>query len=269
MRSHDISLETAPRRRFLNALGTAGLSALGGSLLSGCGGVNLTGDGTKQALVSSDADILNAAKIAEATAVTCYTQITQNTPFFMRLPSDDQNYFRAALQEDMAHYALFKSATGDQPSPFTSFFFPKMMFTDPKTTLDTLVTLEEAFVAAYLIAVRDFSASNLRVLAARILGVQSTHRLLARVVAANIAAQDGGPIATLKGLAGLEESVDPPNNNLYERTYHLNSIQDAVTALKPFFDATTAEAKGFDTSRSFPFQPFTPTAPSPLGDING
>jgi hypothetical protein len=73
----------------------------------------------------------------------------------------------------------------------------------------------------------------------------------------------------LKGLAGQEEPVDPPSNNAYERTFHLASIQDAVTALKPFIELAAATSAGFDTSRTFTFEPFTPTPPSTLGDING
>jgi hypothetical protein len=185
------------------------------------------------------------------------------------VPSDDQNYFRAARQEEMSHYNLLVGATGNQPSPYTTFYFPQNMFTNAKVTLDTLVTLEDAFIAAYLVGVSQFSTANLRVIAARIMGIESDHRTLGRTAAANVAGSDGGPITTLKGLAGQEESIDPPNNNGYERTYHLASINDAVAALKPFFDKPTATAQGFDTTKTFTFLPFTPTLPSTLGDING
>lgn len=261
--------ENMNRRRFLAGAGTIGLSAAGTGLLTGCGGIDYSQNrSTAAGATSSDADILNAAKIAEASAVTVYTEIVQTAPFFTHLSTYSQNYFRAALQEDMAHYDLIKSASGGAPSPITTFYFPAGMFQSAKTTLDTVVALEEAFIAAYLIAVRDFTTSDNRVLAARILGVQSNHRLLARVAAAYISGADGGPFATVKGLAGQEESVDPPNNNVYERTYHLTSIQDAVTALTPFIDKTAAAAKGFDTTKPYTFQPFTPVAPSALGNIN-
>jgi hypothetical protein len=45
------------------------------------------------------------------------------------------------------------------------------MFEDSQTTLDVLVTLEDAFIAAYLVGVRKFSTANLRVTAARIMGI--------------------------------------------------------------------------------------------------
>jgi len=213
-----------------------------------------------------DREILIAAEIAEALAVTTYSNIIETAPFFGRLASDDQGYLRAALQEEMSHYALEQSVTAS-PSPFTSFFYPKGMFADAQTTLNVLVTLEDAFIAAYLVGVRNFSNSNLRVTAARIMGIESDHRTLARVVAPGVAAQDGGPIETVTGIQGAAESVDPPNNNGYERTLCWLKIEQAVAALTPFVDISAAKAAGFDTSKSFAFNPFTPKLPFHLGEF--
>lgn len=213
-----------------------------------------------------DHAILIAAEIAEALAVTTYTNIIDSSPFFARLPSDDQGYLVAARQEEMSHYLLEKSVTGD-PTPFNSFFYPPNMFQDAQTTLNVLVTLEDAFIAAYLVGVRNFSTSDLRVTAARIMGIESDHRTLARVLAGDVAAQDGGPIENITGFAGVPESADPPNNNGYERTLCWTRIQQAVAALTPFADMNAAQKAGFDVSKSFGFSPFTPTLPNPLGDF--
>jgi hypothetical protein len=35
-----------------------------------------------------------------------------------------------------------------RPSPFTTFYYPPKMFADARTTLNVLVTLEDAFIAA-------------------------------------------------------------------------------------------------------------------------
>jgi len=43
-----------------------------------------------------DTAILVAAEIAEALAVTTYTNIIDSAPFFSRLPADDQGYLVAA-----------------------------------------------------------------------------------------------------------------------------------------------------------------------------
>jgi hypothetical protein len=213
-----------------------------------------------------DIEILVAAEIAEALAVTTYSNIINTAPFFGRLPNDDQGYLLAALQEEMSHYALEQSVT-DKPSPFTSFFYPKNMFASAQTTLNTLVTLEDAFIAAYLVGVRNFSTTRLRVTAARIMGIESDHRTLARVLGPDVAAQDGGPIEFITGAQGVKESVDPPNNNGYERTLCWTKIEQAVTALTPFVDITAAKAAGFDVSKSFAFEPFTAKLPNPLGDF--
>lgn len=224
-------------------------------------------DDNNRPLTRGDRDILIAAEIAEALAVTTYSNIIDKAPFFTTLASDDQGYLFAARQEEMSHYLLEQSVTG-QPSPFTKFFYPPGMFSDPQTTLNVLVTLEDAFIAAYLVGVRRFSNPDLRVTAARIMGIESDHRTLARVVGPNIDPSAGGPIEKITGIQGVAESVDPPNNNGYERTLGWTHIAQAVNALTPFVDASAAHAAGFDTSDSFDFVPFQPTLPNVLGEFH-
>ena len=168
-----------------------------------------------------DTDILIAAEIAEALAVTTYTNIINLSPFFGRIPSDDQGYLQAARQEEMSHYLVEQSVTG-KPSPYTTFFFPPKMFSDTQTTLNILVTLEDAFIAAYLVGVRNFSTRDLRVIAARIMGIESEHRALARVIGPDVSSLDHGPITMITGIQGCAENVAPPNNNGYERTLRLD-----------------------------------------------
>jgi hypothetical protein len=130
-----------------------------------------------------------------------------------------------------------------------------------------LVTLEDAFIAAYLVGVGRFSSPALRVTAARIMGIESDHRTLARVVGPGVASADGGPIENITGAQGVAESVDPPNNNGYERTLCWDHISQAVKALTPFADKNAAMAAGFDTTKPYSFQQFTPVLPNPLGDF--
>jgi len=217
--------------------------------------------GRKGGATKGDLAILGAAQIAEALAVTTYTGIVHDAPFFTRLESDDQGYFKAARQEEMAHYLLEQSVTR-RPAGATTFYFPPKMFDDAQTTLNVLVTLEDAFIAAYLVGVRRFSSPDLRVTAARIMGIESDHRTLARVVAPTLS------IERITGIQGKSESVDPPNNNTYERTLRWTRISQAVAALTPFIDRRAAVRAGFDTSRPFAFRPFTPSLPSRLGDFH-
>src|ERR1700723_4698165 len=274
--------EGSTRRSFIQkaSVAGAGIAGLGGLLSVMAGeahaGVRAISSKPNPALNDFDFDfpegrrgdknILIAAEIAEALAVTTYTNIINTSPFFGNLPNDDQGYLIAARQEEMSHYLLEQSVT-DEPSPFTTFFYPANMFSDPQTTLNILVTLEDAFIAAYLVGVRNFSTSDLRVTAARIMGIESDPRTLARVLGPDVAPQDGGPIMTITGFQGVPESVAPPNNNGYERTLCLSRIEQAVQALLPFVDVTAAGAAGFDTSKSFAFEPFHPTLPNPLGDF--
>jgi hypothetical protein len=262
------------RRSFFKraAVGATGLVAAGG-LLSMASALtsqsDIAGADAKPVahkLAKRDVDILVAAEIAEALAVTTYTNIINLSPFFGRLPADDQGYLVAARQEEMSHYLLEQSATG-QATPFTTFYYPTNMFADAQTTLNTLVTLEDAFIAAYLVGVRDFSTPPLRVTAARIMGIESDHRTLARVLGPDVSPTDGGPIEKITGAQGVPESVDPPNNNGYERTLCWTKIDQAVDALLPFVDLSSAKAAGFDTTKSYDFEPFTPTLPFSLGEF--
>jgi len=256
---------TTSRKRFVQSLALVGASFAASPFLAQAdGGSSSQQDSTSSELNAGDRQILIAAEIAEALAVTTYSNIINQASFFQNLASDDQGYIRAALQEEMSHYLLEKSLTG-QDSPFTAFYYPKGMFASAQATLNVLVSLEDAFIAAYLVGVRDFSKIDLKVAAARIMGIESDHRTLARVVAPGVAAADGGPIETVTGIQGVAESVDPPNNNGYERTLGWTRISQAVAALTPFADRTAAARAGFDTSVSYAFTPFTPTLPSPLG----
>jgi Ferritin-like domain len=246
-------------------------AATGAGMVAGMSGLGLLAPSFAAAksggVTSGDLAIVGAAQIAEALAVTTYTNIIDRAPFFKRLPDDDQGYLIAARQEEMSHYALEKSVTG-KPSPFTSFYYPSKMFSDAQTTLDVLVTLEDAFIAAYLVGVRNFSTPALRVLSARIMGIESDHRTLARVLGADVSRMDGGPIKKLTGAQGKAERADPPNNNGYERTLKWTKISQAVDALTPFADKAAAGKAGFDTSKSYRFKPFTPKLPEPLGEFH-
>jgi len=174
--------KNADRRAFLKraSIGSAVIagSAVFGGVLKAAAASTTTAPKTSSGLTGGDREILIAAEIAEALAVTTYSNIINTAPFFNNLESDDQGYLKNALQEEMSHYALEQSATG-RPSPFTTFYYPPDMFANAQTTLNILVTLEDAFIAAYLVGVRRFSTPDLRVTAARIMGIESDHRTLA------------------------------------------------------------------------------------------
>jgi Ferritin-like domain len=256
--------DASTRKGFLKGAAAAGAGA---ASLGAFGPAAAFASKGKGGLTHGDLEILKAAQIAEALAVTTYTNIINIAPFFKNIPDDDQHYLEGALQEEMSHYLLEESVT-KKPTPFTSFFYPKNMFTDAQTTLNTLVTLEDAFIAAYLVGVRHFSTADLRVTAARIMGIESDHRTLARVIGPDVASANGGPVTEITGIQKVAESVAPPNNNGYERTLELKNIGQAVEALLPFAEKAAAEKAGFDVSKSYEFKPFTPKLPNPLGEFH-
>jgi hypothetical protein len=227
-------------------------------------GVPVAGAAGNPALTSGDRAILTAALVAEALAVTTYAHILTTAPFFQRLFPQDQAYLKAAHQQEMAHYVLLHGLAGTA-TPYTSFFYPKGMFADARTTVNTLVALEEAFIAAYLVGVRAFSSSDLRVAAARIMGVESDHRTMARVLAPGLDPADGGPLRTVSGIKGVAEAVDPASNNGFERTLGWTGIEQVLAALQPFVDRKAAAGARFDNSRVYAFTPFTPKLTTPLG----
>jgi hypothetical protein len=259
--------EGTDRRQFLSRAAAAGVGVTVGASALEALFPSFAAARKRGGVTKDDVAILEAAQIAEALAVTTYTNIIHQAPFFRRLESDDQGYLKAARHEEMSHYLLEMSVT-KKPSPFTRFYYPHKMFSDAQTTLNVLVTLEDAFIAAYLVGVRDFSTPNLRVTAARIMGIESDHRTLARVVGPGVKHRDGGPIEKITGIQGKAESVDPPNNNGYERTLRWTSIAQAVKALTPFVDKTAAANAGFDAGRSYKFRPFAPMLPEALGDFH-
>lgn len=230
---------TLDRRAVLRSAAVAGVSLFAGGLLAGCGGNGVTTQTANQ-----DQQILGAAKIAEALATTMYTGIINDAPWFTTLSAEDQSYITAARDEEKFHYDLLKGATGGTDAPLT-YHFPAGMFTDPQTTINVLITLEDAFIAAYLVGVKDLSSPALRVLAAQIMGIESDHRTLGRLIGDELG------LTTITGLSGSPESVDPPNNNVYERTYGLTTIDQVVAALTPFLSAGTGTvAKTFDPAYS-------------------
>src|SRR5271156_6607213 len=126
---------TAPatRKGFLKGAaaagaGAAGLGALGPAAALAHGKMGHR-KAKKGAPTKSDLEILGAAQIAEALAVTTYTNIINTAPFFKNIPSDDQGYLTAARHEEMSHYLLEESLT-KKPTPFTEFYYPANMFAD-------------------------------------------------------------------------------------------------------------------------------------------
>ncbi len=245
------------RRTLLRMGALAGASVMAGAAFG------LGGQGLSPQSHSINHRILSAAATAEALATVMYYNIitTVGGIYTNGLAGNgpDRAYLVAGYEEELNHFNFLLEA-GAEPLA-TTFYFPSGMFIDPQVTVNTLVTLEDAFVAAYLIGVRDLTSDSLKVIAAQIMGVEAEHRALGRVITADLG------LISVSGLAG-PEMVDPPsftaNNLAYERTFRdaLPDIRHVVAALGPF---VSPGATGFDpTPYTFAAASTPPSAPPVL-----
>lgn len=244
------------RRSLVTRAGSVAFGAAAAALLAGCGG----GNSSSKTAGNMDQSILNAAATAEALATVMYYNII-NVPGSIYQTgaissnAPDKAYLVAGYEQELNHYN-FLVAHGGKPLA-TTFYFPTNMFTDPQTTVNTLVTLEDAFIAAYLIGVRDFSSTALKVIAGQIMGVEAEHRALARVITNDL------NLTSVSGLAGAEGVAAPgatANNLAYERTFStaLPDISHVVAALGPF---VTPGSTGF-AATAYTFNVANGAAPS-------
>src|SRR4051812_26329898 len=100
--------------------------------------------------------IFDLAATAEALAMTFYYRAIQSE-FFIRLPTDYQAYFRAALDQERSHYR-YLIQQGAHPL-LTQFYFPPRTFgfDDFSVFIRTIEVLETDFMGAYLAAARRFA----------------------------------------------------------------------------------------------------------------
>jgi len=254
------------RRRFLQASGVAGLGVAAATLIGG----SVTTLAAQQIIAKADssgvqdpitkdtpAQIFTAALIAEDLATTFYYNglagaVLEDPALagpggtVTHAPQGDQdnvNYLRAALFEEITHANLFRELlgiSGAANDPEQTFYFPAGTFDTLTPFIGTLEALENAFIGAYLAAIREFarmaavagSGSNFTSgelayfsqVSASIMGVECEHRVLGHDIA----------------------SFTPANNRNYEAVDGIRSVYNgshsAVTALTPFLTASTGPA---------------------------
>lgn len=157
------------------------------------------------------------------------------------------DYLRAALTEEIAHANLFRSLlgiSGASADPVQTFYFPAGSFDTLGAFTGLLDALENAFIGAYLNAIQEFATMSatqrafgtnngtggtytteqldyFAKVAASILGIESEHRVLGRVIS----------------------NSNPANNLAYEQTDGVNAVYNgpnsAVAALTPFLTSST------------------------------
>ena len=260
------------RRRMFKGLGAASIAAAAAGVAGGSFTQLLGQQGGQQ---DSPSQIMTAALIAEDLATVFYyngligkviqdpalagpggTAVNPDQP-----PNGNPgnvDYLRAALTEEIDHANFWRGELGNagkgpNSDPYQTFYFPSGTFDTLPTFIATLEGLENAFIGAYLVAVREFvslavnSPANqppgpqggpfntaqlgwFAQVAASILGVESEHRVLGNVI----------------------NNVNPANNLCYESTDGLLSVYNgpnsAVAALTPYLTPSTGPAYSFMTA---------------------
>jgi hypothetical protein len=207
---------------------------LAGATAMGAAGISLlqtTAARAAGSTPSSDTvqDILDIACTAEALAITFYYQALNHPT---QLPdvnnAANQNYFQAALTQELEHLEYLKSLGG---APLTrKFYFPENMFSDESVFFPTALLLEEYFISAYLAAAMDFS------------GVYSSNITSPSPTLIGAAVQILGVECEHRALLGVAANMNPPNNVIAE-TALLTSVSGAVAPLTPFLSG----GSGFGT----------------------
>lgn len=136
-------------------------------------------------------DIINTAATAEALAVTALGgALDSATKGNLALNPEQIQFVKAARAEEQAHYQVLTGA-GAKPLTLTFTLPDPKIVTDVPTFLQTVIGLEEAFIAAYLAGAQEFAILGQRdlvQLALQIGGVEAEHRAHARfyAVVANV-----------------------------------------------------------------------------------
>ena len=182
-------------------------------------------------------------------------------------------YIRAALTQELQHAALFRSLLGIPSAaqdPVQTFYFPAGTFDSLSAFTGLLDALENAFIGAYLNAIQEFAAKSANAhrgdgawrepvdrayskeqldyfakVSASIMGIESEHRVLGRVIS----------------------GTDPANNLNYESTDGLNAVYNgphsAVAALTPFLKSSTGPGFTLETVTLHQSDVSLPTAGGP------
>jgi hypothetical protein len=267
--SSDILKLASNRRSFIRnaATASAGAAALGLAAPK-----KLFAGTTSSTPASPDtpAQIFTAALVAEDLAITFYYNaliggVIQDpnlagpggTATKVSASGNQSNvyYLRAALHEENIHADLFRSLLGITGAPYNDpylkFYFNPEVFASLNAFVGMLQALENAFIAAYMAAVQEFSLLAAVGTAQTIGGV--TYQPTDFVYYAGIAASILGVESEHRALGrSISPALFPANNLNYESQDGIftvyNGSTSAVTALTPFLSPGSGlQEYGFPT----------------------
>ena len=161
-------------------------------------------------------DIINIAAAAEALAIAALGGALQSAADnTLALNAEHVQFVTAARAEEQAHFD-YLIAAGAKPLTTTFTLPDPKILSDVPTFLNTVIGLEEAFIAAYLAAAQEFAIAgrpDLVQLAMQVGCVEAEHRAHARFYAI---------------VGGVLSGV--PNNVAFEKSM-FTSVGAAATAL--------------------------------------
>lgn len=141
-------------------------------------------------------EIIDIAATAEAFAVTALGGALEHAASGkLALNAEHVRTLTAARAEEQAHYQ-FLTASGAHPLTTTFTIPDSRIVTDVPTFLRTLISLEEAFIAAYLAAAQEFARmgnARLAQVALQIGAVEAEHRAGLRFFAIQAGVLGGTP----------------------------------------------------------------------------
>jgi Ferritin-like domain len=141
-------------------------------VLAGSGGILAAVAGPAFGSRGSDVSTLQAAYTAESLAVYVYTAAIAN---HKKLKLANLDYFVAARGDEIAHRKLLGHALGSKKPTGLKFQIPSMYLRNGKSVLELGRTLETAFIAAYLGAVKTLESAELKEVAAQVAANEASH----------------------------------------------------------------------------------------------
>lgn len=161
------------RAQFLARGFKGGVALVAGGTFLAAAAPALAGEEPTVGPPEGDAAILRLATSAELLAQDFYRRAIEGKKF----EREDRRYLSAALGNERAHYdALAKAiGTGAPVADDFVFTYPKGAFKSAASIASLGVSLETAFVGAYVGAVGTLETPELRVVAAQIGASEATH----------------------------------------------------------------------------------------------
>jgi rubrerythrin len=155
----------ATRADFLRNTGKGAIGLVaGGSVLAMAQGVAF-------GQTSADADIAKVAATAELLAIDVYTRAINSGLF----KGATKKYLVNARTNERDHYAALKGVLGADTPKGLTFKYPAGTFRSASKVVNLGVTLETAFVRAYMTAASALSTPELRLVAAQIGASEASH----------------------------------------------------------------------------------------------